>query len=114
MRTAIIGIAAAAAVTVVAPRQALACGQGGNYGALYAVALTALAVGTVDAGMFVVDGVSMLADHPLPRGYAVFEAIWTIPQFALGAYTTVAMLSRPYPGNDAAAPAIYTAAMALM
>ena len=112
MRSAIVGIVAAAAVMFAAPRHARACGQGGYGGGFAAAILTAMAVGEVDTGLLLWDGGSLIAGHQSSRGYAVFEAIWTLPQFALGAYATAAELSRPY--GDATAPAIYTAAMALM
>jgi hypothetical protein len=112
MRNAIIALAAAAAVMLAAPRHARACGQG--YGSGFAAAiLTVVAVGAIDTGMLLWDAGSVLADHRNSRGYATFEAIWTLPQFVLGAYATMGTLTS-YRSSDALAPGIYTAAMGLM
>ena len=118
MRTSMIGILAAAAVLFAAPRHARACGGGGygsgngNYAGLYAAGLTVLGVAAVDTGLFIFSGASALAGHQNSRGYGVFEAAWTIPQFALGMYGTISELQRPY--GNAAPVAVYTAAMAFM
>src|SRR4051794_32040563 len=108
MRNAIMGILAAAAVIFVAPRSAKACGQGSNYGPLVAVGIGALAVGAVDTGMFIVDGVNLLAGQPMSHGYAAFEIIWTAPQAILGAAGTISITSKPYyNSNEAWGAGIY-------
>src|SRR5438045_3040155 len=111
MRTSIIAILAAAAAISAATRDAHACGQG-SYGPGYSAALLAgTGIMAVDAALFVVSGISTLAGHQNARGYAVFEAIWTIPQFALGAYATVSVASAY---GNATPIAVYTGVMALL
>ena len=113
MRTSILAMVAAAAVMFLGTRPARACGQGGNYGGLYAAAAVGLGVMAVDTGLFVVSAGSMLADHQNSRGYGAFEALWTVPQFALGTILTINELQRPYNGTPAPY-IVYTAAMGLM
>ena len=73
-----------AAAAVLAPRAALACGQGGNYGGLQALAVTALVVGGVDTVLTLYDGGSALAAHHPSAGYGVFETVVAVPQVVLG------------------------------
>ena len=117
MRNALVAaLAAAAAVAFAAPRAARACGSGGggNYGALAAIAVAGLAVATVDTGLLLWDGGSLIAGHQNSRGYAVFELVWTAPQLAIGGIATASYLNRSYYNrSDAIAPAVFTAAMAM-
>ena len=117
MRNAIIGTVAALAVMFAAPRSAKACGggaNGGNYTGLAVLAVSAMAVAAVDSGLALWDGGSALAGHRPGKGYAAFEAAWTIPQVLLGGAATIAALQNPYARNGATAAGIYTLTMGLM
>jgi hypothetical protein len=87
MRRIVLGLVAAVAVGMAAPRGARACGHGGGgYSGLY-VALGAVAVaGIVDAGLTLWDGGSALASHHPSMGYGIFELIFAAPQLGLATY----------------------------
>ena len=105
-----LGVAAAVAVGVLAPRSAQACGQG--YGGAYAAGiLTALAIVSVDGALTLWDGGSALLSHHPSVGYGVFELIFAAPQFALGTYGMFDALGRNY---DATPFALYTLWMGVL
>jgi hypothetical protein len=90
MRKAILpGLAAAIALTVGAPRSARACGSG-NYTGLVIAGIGALAIGVADLSMLLYDASS--SKRP-SFGYATAELMIAMPQFGLGAWGTVKLIS---------------------
>ena len=114
--TMVLGVAAALAVAMAAPRAARACGQGGgNYTGLAVLAGVAASIGVMDTGLLLWDGGSALASHRPSKGYAIFELVVAAPQLALGTASTIAALtegSRPDPATPYIAA--YTAAMGIL